>query len=191
MKRFTPFSFPGARVARWGSPSLRKAPATTLPWFAGGEAPPISPSAAFGGSSPARFPLPAHYTVGTPSLPPRLRSGNPQHASEKEQDHPGGSGGKGSYRRKSRASMTVIHVPTWMPTIHQSRSSIPAIRVVRSSNRLSTAEKRAAMSVRRSSSRLWTSSIRFESSPSFIAMSTLSCRLATVKHARAVLTPTP
>ncbi len=117
-------------------------------------------------------------------------------ATKRRAGSPGQGETTGSYRRKSRASMTVIHVPTWMPTIHPSRSSIPAIRVVRSSNRLPIAEKRAvisarrslirpAKSVRRSSSRRWTSSIRFESSPSFIVKSTLSCRLATVKHARA------
>ncbi len=64
----------------WGSPSLHTAPATTLPWFAGG-APPISPYAPFGSSSPLGPPLPAPSrwgprrsreccAQGTPSLPP-------------------------------------------------------------------------------------------------------------------------
>ncbi len=43
--------------------SLRTAPATTLPWFAGG-APPISPYAPSGRSSPLGPPLPAHSRWG-------------------------------------------------------------------------------------------------------------------------------
>ncbi len=45
-------------VADRGYPSLRMAPATTLPWFAGG-APPISPYAPSGRSSPLGPPHPA------------------------------------------------------------------------------------------------------------------------------------
>ncbi len=48
---------------RRGYPSLRMAPAATLPWFAGG-APPISPSAPYGGSGPLGPPLSAHSRWG-------------------------------------------------------------------------------------------------------------------------------